>query len=271
MSSGRSVQAPSPIAAGQSATPRSTFARPPLEPLGSIFAVCLDEGISDGMDGVGVRSHVVLPCRKAAPCRLNGPPPKRPPLARSDSGRLHVGRMPHIVIRGTLRYREWQSESCSNRANAAATPTRAGRRGAVVRSAAGERRSSRKRTGRLRYDPQCGGPSGVIREPAVPFAWSGTEARIGAAEHALALKADWCRNAYGARQSVDIHDVTRGPESPMQTITSMFYTGMARGSCYIHRNEILCLIIQSIGFWQRQRLVLIPEGSLMRDENVHGE
>ena len=111
----------------------------------------------------------------------------------------------------------------------------------------------------------------MIREPAVPFAWSGTEARIGAAEHALALKADWCRNAYGARQSVDIHDVTRGPESPMQTITSMFYTGMARGSCYIHRNEILCLIIQSIGFWQRQRLVLIPEGSLMRDENVHGE
>ena len=58
------------------------------------------------------------------------------------------------------------------------TPTRAGRRGAVVRSVAGERRSSRKRAGRLRYDPQWGGdPSGVIREPAVPFTWKGIEYR----------------------------------------------------------------------------------------------
>ena len=42
----------------------------------------------------------------------------------------------------------------------------------------GERRSSRKRAGRLRYDPQCGGgPSGVIREPTVPFTWRGSEYR----------------------------------------------------------------------------------------------
>ena len=40
----------------------------------------------------------------------------------------------------------------------------------------GGRRWSRKRAGRLRYDPQCGGdPSGVIREPGVPFACRGIE------------------------------------------------------------------------------------------------
>ena len=41
-----------------------------------------------------------------------------------------------------------------------------------------ERRLSRKRAGRLRYDPQCdGGPSGVIRAPVVPFVWRGIEDR----------------------------------------------------------------------------------------------
>ena len=92
---------------------------------------------------------------------------------------------------------------------------------------AGERRSSRKRAGRLRYDPQCGGdPSGVIREPAVPFSCEGSS--TGAAEHALALEADWCRNAYGARQSVGLHEVT-SLENPMRTITSMLCTGDGAG------------------------------------------
>ena len=30
----------------------------------------------------------------------------------------------------------------------------------------------------------------------------------------MALGADWCRNAYGARQSVDLHEVTRSREKP---------------------------------------------------------
>lgn len=51
----------------------------------------------------------------------------------------------------------------------------------------------------------------------------------------------------------------------------MFCTGMPRGSYCVHRNEIPCLIVQSIGLWQRQRLVLTPEGSFMRDEDIHGE
>ena len=61
----------------------------------------------------------------------------------------------------------------------------------------------------------------MIREPAVPFAWRGTEARTGAAEHALALEADWCRNACGVRQSVGVHDVARSLQNPMRTITSI--------------------------------------------------
>ena len=57
----------------------------------------------------------------------------------------------------------------------------------------------------------------------------GEGSRTGAAEHALALEADWCRNAYGARQSVDLHEVTRSLENPMQTITSMPCTGDGAG------------------------------------------
>ena len=82
-------------------------------------------------------------------------------------------------VRPTLRD-EGRSGAASGRAraaqNAAATPTRVGRTGAVARSVVGERRSSRKRAGWLRYDPPCGDdPSGVIREPAVPFTWRGIE------------------------------------------------------------------------------------------------
>ena len=33
-----------------------------LEPLRRILAVCLDEGVGDGVDEVGVRGHVALPC-----------------------------------------------------------------------------------------------------------------------------------------------------------------------------------------------------------------
>ena len=170
-------------------------------------------------------SRLERPLRVPSMARLRTPP-KRPPPARLDSGRLHVGCTPHVAGRGTLRCREWwreSRESRESRANAAATPTRAGKRGAVVRSVVGERRSSGKQAGRLRYDPQCGGdPSGAIREPAVPFSCEGSS--TGAAEYALALEADWCRNAYGARQSVDLHEVTRSSENPMRTITSMLCT-----------------------------------------------
>ena len=138
------------------------------------------------MDEVGVRRHVVLSCRKVAPCRLDGSPPNPSEASsarsRLDSERLHFGRTSHVAVRAKLRCREWWSESGESCSNAAATRTRAVRRGTVVRSVAGERRSSRKQAGRLRYDPQCGGdPSGVIREPAVPFTWRGIEYRSGRA------------------------------------------------------------------------------------------
>ena len=65
MSSGRSIQAPSSIAARQPATPRSTFCTAPaLEPLRPTLAGCLDERVGDGMDEVGVRRQVALPLPK---------------------------------------------------------------------------------------------------------------------------------------------------------------------------------------------------------------
>ena len=48
---------------------------PALDPLRPILAVRLDEGVGDGMEEVGVRRYVVLPCRNVAACRLDGPPP----------------------------------------------------------------------------------------------------------------------------------------------------------------------------------------------------
>ena len=51
-------------------------------------------------------SHVERPFRVASMARLRTPP-KRPPPARLDSGRLHVGRTSHVAGRGTLRCREW--------------------------------------------------------------------------------------------------------------------------------------------------------------------
>ena len=85
---------------------------PALDPLRSILAVRLDEGVGDGMDGVGVRRHVVLPCRKAAQCRprwhATGPLRDAVPLAlRLDSGPLLVGRTFPIARRGTFRCRKW--------------------------------------------------------------------------------------------------------------------------------------------------------------------
>ena len=83
---------------------------PALEPLRPILAVRLDEGAGDGMDEVGFVvmwcSHVERPLRVASMARLRTPP-KRPPPARLDSGRLHVGRTSHVAGRGTLRCREW--------------------------------------------------------------------------------------------------------------------------------------------------------------------
>ena len=67
---------------------------PALGPIRPILSVCLDEGVGNGMDEVGVCRHVALPCQKAAPCRL-------------DSRWLHVGRTSPVAGRGTLRCREW--------------------------------------------------------------------------------------------------------------------------------------------------------------------
>ena len=57
----------------------------------------------------------------------------------------------------------------------------------------------------------------------------GEGSSTGAAEHALVLEADSCRNAYGARQSVGLYEVTRSLENPMRTITSMLCTGDGAG------------------------------------------
>ena len=114
MSSGRSVRAPSWIAAppaGDAALDLCTAPRTRATP--SILAVRLDEGVGDGMDEVGARRHVVLSCRKAAPRRLDGSPPnptEAPSPARLDPGRLHVERTPHVAGRGTLRCRVVERE-----------------------------------------------------------------------------------------------------------------------------------------------------------------
>ena len=72
---------------------------PALELFRPMLAVRLDEGASDGMDEVGVRRHVVLPCRKATPCRLDGSPPNpseapsaRSPRLRTAARRAYVPR-----------------------------------------------------------------------------------------------------------------------------------------------------------------------------------
>ena len=88
---------------------------PALEPLRPILAVRLDEGVGDGMDEVGVRRHVVLPCRKAAPCRLDGSPPnpcEAPSALASTPDGCTSG------VRCTLRD-EGRSGATSGRARAA--------------------------------------------------------------------------------------------------------------------------------------------------------
>ena len=63
---------------------------PALEPLRPTLAVRLDEDAGDGMDEVGVRRHVVLPCRKVAPCRLDGSPPNPSEVPSARSPRLRT-------------------------------------------------------------------------------------------------------------------------------------------------------------------------------------
>ena len=117
-------------------------------------------------------SHVERPLRVASMARLRS---ALRPLASTPEGCTSG-------VRLTLRDKG-RSSAASGRARAAesranATATRAGRNDAADRSVAGERRSSGKRAGPLRYDPQCGGePSGVTRGPVVPFTWIGIEAR----------------------------------------------------------------------------------------------
>ena len=99
------------------------------------------------------------------------------PLASTPDG-CTSGLRPTLRDKGCSSAASGRARAARVAQNAAATPTRAGRRGAVIRSVVGERRSSRKRAGRLRYHPQrCGDSNGVIRETAVPFSWRGTEYR----------------------------------------------------------------------------------------------
>ena len=100
MSLGRSVQAPSPIAARQPATLRSTFARCPHSSHSVLSWPCVSMRASTmaWMRWVFVVmscSHVERSLRVASMARLRTPA-KRPPPARIDSGRLHVGRTSHV-------------------------------------------------------------------------------------------------------------------------------------------------------------------------------
>ena len=73
-----------------------------LEPLRRILAVCLDEGVGDGVDEVGVRGHVALPCEALLPVTsmaLSRALSMRPASPRLDSGRRRSGRMPHVAGR----------------------------------------------------------------------------------------------------------------------------------------------------------------------------
>ena len=72
-----------------------------------------------------------------------------------------------------------------------------------------------------------------------PYRSRGQGPRTGAAEHALALEANWCRNAYGARQSVGLHEVTRSLKNPMRTIISMLRTGNDPGLGHVLNHGVL--------------------------------
>lgn len=184
---------------------RRRRARPlhgPANRLRPILAVRLDEGIGDDMDEVGVRRHVVLPRRKAAPCCGDGSPPnpsKRPPPARLDSGRLHIGRRSHVAGRGTLWCREWverEQREARKRRHDANTRRPKGR----GRQFGGRETTVEQETGwpakvRSLVRRRSGAAWSVNR----PYHSRGEGSRTGAAEQALALEADWCCNAYGAR------------------------------------------------------------------------
>ena len=135
--------------------------------------------------------------------------------------------MPRVVER----------ESSESRANAAATPTRAGRRGAVVCSVAGERRSSRKRAGQLRYDLQCGGdPSGVIREPAEPLTWRGIEyrsRRVSAGVGSGLVRQCLRRPSVGGPLRGDEESGEPNADNKLDAL----HRGWRGGSRYVHREQ----------------------------------
>ena len=200
---------------------------PALEPHGLALAVRLDEDVGDGMDEVGVRGHVVLRYESVAPARPGGSPrapPKRSPPTRLDSRAPHVERTQHVAGRRALRCSEWEIESDESGTNAAARRASSNRRGAAGRSVAGERRSSRKRARRLRYDLRCGeSPSGIIREPTATSTWRGIDERSG---RACICAGCGLGSQYLRRQPVG--GPLRGGESlekPMRTVTSMRWTG----------------------------------------------
>ena len=235
MSSGRSDQAPFPIAARQPATLRSAFARSPaLKPPRPILVVRLDEGVGDGMDEVGVRRHVVLPCRRAPPCRPDGSPPNPTEAPSTRSSRLWtaVRQVAYVPRCGTRdedapvpRVVERERRELRKRHHEANTRCP---KGMVVRWVAGERRSSMKRTGRLRYDPRRGGdPSGVSREPAVPFTWRGFEYR--SRRVCVGVGSGLVPQCLSALQSGDLHEVTRSLEPQVRPITSTLCTWDSAG------------------------------------------
>ena len=102
---------------------------PALELLRPIPAVGLDDGIGDGVDEVGARRHVMLPCPNAAPCCLDATPPSPSEAPSACLPRLRTAAcQAHVPRRGTRDApvpRVVERESSESRANVAATPTRA--------------------------------------------------------------------------------------------------------------------------------------------------
>ena len=184
------------------------------------------------MDEVGVRRHVVLhverPLRVASMACLpnpSGTPSARSPRLMTAAGQAYVPRYGtrDVPMRRTVE-RE-QREPHKRRRGRQHSPAE-GAQSPV--SWQGERRSSRKRAGRLRYDPQCGGdPSGVMREPAVPFTWTGIEDRSSRA--CAGVGSGLVPQCLQHPPVGSLCEVTRNPENPMRTIASMLCTGDGAG------------------------------------------
>ena len=190
-------------------------AAPALEPVERILAVRLDEGVGDGVDKMGVRVHVVLPCENAAPAR-----PGRSPRARTRA------RLPSAPLdsRGG-----GESGRRAAQGGDVRVPPVVERDGRVMRVGqlappTGRRISHRKFGARETTDgKEVGRPATVVfsvrrrleRTASSVKRWyrpHREESTTGAGEHALASDPDWSRDAYAARRTVDLYEVRRSLE-----------------------------------------------------------